>query len=167
MTLHERLTIRPAMVNDLDVLTEFSAAMALETEHRRLDKTRLRAGTQAVIERPEHGRFYVAELLTDGCPIIVGQFLITYEWSDWRNAQFWWVQSVYVRPDWRRKGVYRRMHQLIESLARSQPDVCGIRLYVERDNETAKHVYERVGLHAAGYEVYESDFVLSKAPAGS
>ena len=99
------LFIRPARIQDLDTLTRFSAAMALETERRTLDPLRLRQGTLTVLEEPHHGSFYVAELRSDH--LVVGQLLITYEWSDWRNAQFWWIQSVYVDPGWRRQGVYR------------------------------------------------------------
>lgn len=157
-----RLRVRPATVDDLDLLTAFSAAMAWETEQRRLDVTRLRQGTQAVIERPDRGQFYVAELRQDppADTVVMGQLLITYEWSDWRNAQFWWIQSVYVAPRWRQQGVYRSMHHTIVDLARSRADVCGIRLYVEGDNAVAKQVYERVGLCASTYRIYESDFVL-------
>ncbi len=158
----DRLCIRPATLEDLDVLTRFSAAMALETEQRRLDLTRLRQGTQAVIDQPDRGQYYVADLRQDALAdtVIVGQLLITYEWSDWRNAQFWWIQSVYVHPDWRRKGIYRSMHRTIVHLARSRADVCGIRLYVEGDNTIAKRVYERVGLSPSTYRIYESDFIL-------
>lgn len=158
----ERWHIRPATLDDVDILTTFSAAMAWETEQRRLDVTRLRQGTQAVIDQPARGQFYVAELRENPSPdrVIVGQLLITFEWSDWRNAQFWWIQSVYVTPSWRRQGVYRSMHRTIIDLARSRTDVCGVRLYVEGDNAVAKQVYERAGLSASTYRIYESDFVL-------
>jgi GNAT superfamily N-acetyltransferase len=136
----------------------------METEQRALDHARLRLGTRAVFERPERGRFYVAVLQPDLSTdrVTVGQLLITYEWSDWRNAQFWWIQSVFVHPDWRRKGVYRSMHGAILKLAQSRSGVCGVRLYVEGDNHIAKCVYERVGLSPSSYQVYESDFVLPK-----
>ena len=164
MSLADSLTVRPATLEDLDALTTFSAAMALETEQRTLDRARLRLGTQAVLEQPERGRFYVADLRPEppADRVTVGQLLITYEWSDWRNAQFWWIQSVYVHPDWRRKGIYRSMHGAIINLAQSQPGVCGVRLYVEGDNHIAKCVYQRVGLLPSSYQVYESDFVLPK-----
>ncbi len=158
----EQLTVRPATMADLDRLTTFSAAMAWETEQRQLDVARLRQGTQAVIDRPERGQFYVAELrqAPSADRVIVGQLLITYEWSDWRNAQFWWIQSVYVTPPWRRQGVYRSMHRTIVDLARSRAEVCGVRLYVEGNNAGAKQVYERVGLSSSTYQIYESDFIL-------
>ncbi|MBS0169230.1 MAG: GNAT family N-acetyltransferase [Nitrospira sp.] len=162
----ESLCVRPATVDDLDILTTFSAAMAWETEQRRLEIPRLRQGTHAVLDRPERGQFYVAELreAPSADRVLVGQLLITYEWSDWRNAQFWWIQSVYVTPRWRRQGVYRCMHRTIVDLARSRADVCGVRLYVEGDNAVAKQVYERVGLSSSPYRIYESDFVLPAPP---
>ena len=161
----ELLTIRPAVREDLDTLTEFSANMAWETEQRTLDRTRLRQGIQAVIQQPERGQYFVADLRQNhqvDTVTTVGQLLITYEWSDWRNAQFWWIQSVFVHSAWRRKGVYRRMHRVILDLARARADVCGIRLYVEGNNRVAKQAYERVGLLPSTYEVYESDFVLPR-----
>ncbi|HMU29754.1 MAG TPA: GNAT family N-acetyltransferase [Nitrospira sp.] len=160
----DQLRIRLATVQDVDVLTTFSAAMAWETEHRRLDLARLRLGTQAVIDRPEQGQYYVADLHRNAPAdtVTVGQLLLTYEWSDWRNAQFWWIQSVYVDPAWRRQGVYRAMHQAVMALAQSRADVCGVRLYVEGDNTVAQGVYERVGLTPSTYRIYESDFVLPK-----
>lgn len=160
----DQLRIRLATVQDVDVLTTFSAAMAWETEHRRLDLARLRLGTQTVIDRPEQGQYYVADLHRNAPAdtVTVGQLLLTYEWSDWRNAQFWWIQSVYVDPAWRRQGVYRAMHQAVMALAQSRADVCGVRLYVEGDNTVAQGVYERVGLTPSTYRIYESDFVLPK-----
>jgi ribosomal protein S18 acetylase RimI-like enzyme len=89
--------------------------------------------------------------------------MITYEWSDWRNGVFWWIQSVYVDPAWRRQGVFRRMHDAIVGQAKADPRVCGIRLYVEQDNRTAQTVYQRVGLSPSAYAVYEKDFVLAPA----
>jgi GNAT superfamily N-acetyltransferase len=162
MTSPDCPTIRPATLDDLEILTEFSAAMALETEQRTLDASRLRMGTQAVIDQPERGQYYLADMLQEARAdtVTVGQLLITYEWSDWRNAQFWWIQSVYVHPAWRRKGVYQYMHRTILDLAHARADVCGVRLYVERTNSIAKRVYDRVGLLPSTYEIYESDFVL-------
>lgn len=93
-------------------------------------------------------------------PRLVGQLMITFEWSDWRNAVFWWIQSVYVDPAYRRRGVYRRMHERIIEMVRADARVCGVRLYVERDNQTAQTVYRRVGLLCSKYIVYEQDFVL-------
>jgi GNAT superfamily N-acetyltransferase len=155
------LVVRPAQPGDIDALVRFSAAMALETEGRSLDEARLRQGTQAVLDSPTRGFYIVAEL-TDRSPrLVVGQLLVTFEWSDWRNATFWWIQSVYVDRAWRRRGVYRAMHESILEQARRQGDVCGIRLYVEGANAVAKTVYEKVGLGDSSYHVFENDFVLS------
>jgi GNAT superfamily N-acetyltransferase len=93
---------------------------------------------------------------------VVGQLLVTFEWSDWRNATFWWIQSVYVDAAWRRRGVYRKMHESVLEQARRQGDVCGIRLYVEEANAVAKTVYEKVGLGDSSYQVFENDFVLER-----
>jgi ribosomal protein S18 acetylase RimI-like enzyme len=155
--------VRPARHEDLDVLVRFSAAMAQETERRILDVSRLRQGTASVLEDPRRGFYMVAEIAREpGKGSVVGQLLITYEWSDWRNATFWWIQSVYVDPAWRGRGVYRRMHEAVVAQAQARGDVCGIRLYVERDNETAQKTYDRVGLKRSPYEMYEEDFTARK-----
>lgn len=154
------LIIRKACQEDVDAIIAFSMAMALETEGRRLDESRVREGTLAMLTSPAYGFFMVAEVPGIN-RLLVGQLMITYEWSDWRNAVFWWVQSVYVSPHWRRQGVYRQMHDAIVKQAKADPSVCGIRLYVERDNRTAQTVYRRVGLIPSVYTVYEEDFVLS------
>ena len=150
------VVVRPATLADLDVLVQFSAAMAKETEDRTLDPDRLRQGARAVLESSEHGRYLVAE--KDGT--VVGQLLITYEWSDWRNGVFWWIQSVYVAPSARRRGIYRTMHQHVVREARARGNVCGVRLYVEKENTAAQAAYARLGMKPTGYCVYEQDFVL-------
>lgn len=160
MTTPDQIIIRPAREEDVEAIVAFSAAMALETEGRRLDLTRLHEGTLALLRTPDRGFFTVAELAHGPSPPIIGQLMITFEWSDWRNAVFWWIQSVYVAPAWRRRGVYRRMHRSIIDLAQSRAGVCGIRLYVEAGNETARRVYSRVGLSVSSYQVYETDFVM-------
>ncbi len=157
----DRLIVRPAVLSDVDVLVKFNAALALETEGRRLDPERLRQGALAVFESPARGRYLVAEVPSEPVSVVVGQLLVTFEWSDWRNATFWWLQSVYVDPPWRRRGVFRRMHEAILGMARAQGDVCGIRLYVEKENEIAQRAYQRLGLVSAGYLVFEEDFVMN------
>lgn len=161
MTQSADISVRPARPEDLDTLVEFSAAMAMETEGRTLDRARLRLGTQAVFDSPTRGFYLVAEPRDRASRVrIVGQLLITFEWSDWRNATFWWIQSVYVRPDWRRRGVYRRMHQAVMEQAKAQGSICGVRLYVEQNNSVAQTVYARVGLSVSAYRVFEEDFIL-------
>jgi ribosomal protein S18 acetylase RimI-like enzyme len=153
------ILIRDASPEDVDDIVSFSAAMAWETEHRRLDRERLRQGTVALLSTPSYGFFQVAE--TSGSlpgRRLVGQLMVTYEWSDWRNGVFWWIQSVYVDPGWRRQGVFRRMHDSLLALAKSRPTVCGVRLYVDKDNHIAQAAYKRVGLAPSSYAVYENDF---------
>ncbi|MGH7232432.1 MAG: GNAT family N-acetyltransferase [Nitrospiraceae bacterium] len=159
MSMADRFLIRPAAKEDLDALVAFSRAMAFETEGKRLDRERLRRGTLAVLESTEKGFYLVAELQAD-TPAVVGQLLITYEWSDWRNATFWWIQSVYVDPAWRRRGVYRRLYERVLRDAQGQPDVCGLRLYVEQGNDIAQSVYHALNLHRTHYQIWEVDFVL-------
>ena len=158
----QELTVRRAGTDDVDALVGFSSAMAWETEHRRLDLARLREGTQALLNTPSLGFLMVTEVRDSERCLVVGQLMITYEWSDWRNGVFWWIQSVYVDPAWRRRGVFRRMHATVLSQAKADPRVCGIRLYVERDNQTAQTVYQRLGLSPSPYRVYEQDFVLTQ-----
>lgn len=160
MLLPNHIIVRPARQEDVESIVAFSAAMALETEGRRLDQVRLREGTLSLLASPERGFFMVAELPRAEHTPLVGQLMITFEWSDWRNAVFWWVQSVYVDPAWRRQGVYRTMHDHIVAKAKADPRVCGIRLYVEQENRTARTVYQHVGLVPSAYAVYEQDFVL-------
>ncbi|HXH86786.1 N-acetyltransferase family protein [Petrachloros mirabilis] len=163
MPLAHQTIIRSARPEDVDSIVAFSAAMALETEGRQLDQRRLREGTLSLLTSSDRGFFMVAELIQGDQPLLVGQLMITFEWSDWRNAVFWWVQSVYVTPPWRRRGIYRMMHDTIIAQAKADPKVCGIRLYVERDNRTAQTVYQRVGLVPSAYAVYEQDFVLARS----
>lgn len=161
---HDRgfLTIREAARKDLDDLVRMNAAMAWETECRQLDPARLRAGTQAVLESRDRG-FYLLGVahLPQGADSAVAQLLVTHEWSDWRNGNFWWIQSVYVEPQWRRLGIFRQLYRHLETMARSHPEVCGLRLYVERRNADAQAVYSKLGLSPTGYHVFELDFVLS------
>jgi len=154
--------IRPARMEDVEAIAAFSAAMARETEGRPLGRDRLRQGTRSLLETPAHGFFLVAEHRDAHETAIVGQLMVTYEWSDWRNAVFWWIQSVYVDPAWRRKGVFRKMHATVMATAKADPKVCGVRLYVEYDNRLAQDVYRKVGLKPSSYAVFETDFVLGR-----
>ena len=153
--------MRGAEQRDVDTIVSFSAAMALETEMRRLDPDRLREGTLSLLQCPTYGFFKVAEIHSGPSSRIVGQLMVTYEWSDWRNGVFWWIQSVYVDPSWRRQGVFRCLHDTVLAAAKTRREVCGVRLYVEQDNHIAQAAYRRVGLTPSCYAVYEHDFRLT------
>ena len=145
------LTIRRATVDDAETLARFNEAMAAETEDKTLDPDTVRAGVRAVFDKPEQAFYLVAE--RDGS--IIGSLMITTEWSDWRNANFWWIQSVYVRPAARRAGVYTALHREVRRRARDADGVCGLRLYVERDNAAAQAAYKELGMDAPPYRMYE------------
>jgi len=156
------ITIRPATIADADFLAAGNVAMALETEHKRLDPATIAAGVRAPFADPGKGRYFIAEQAGER----VGQLMITYEWSDWRNGTFWWIQSVYVLPDARRSGVFRALFRHLEQLAAADPAVCGIRLYVERENDRAQATYRHCGLEDAGYAVMEVDYTKAAGKAG-
>lgn len=146
-----KFTVRRGEASDADAIVAFNAAMARETEGRELDEQRLARGVRRVIEDARHGFYLVA---TDEGGRMVGQLMITHEWSDWRDSVFWWIQSVYVHPDHRRQGVYRALHALAEKLAR-KAGACGLRLYVERENVAAQATYRRLGMARTRYEMFE------------
>ncbi len=150
------INIREAMPKDTDHIVRFQQDMALETEGKVLNEPLLRQGVANVFESDDKGFYLVAE--ADGG--VVGSLLITFEWSDWRNATFWWIQSVFVDADWRRRGVYRAMYDWVHEIAGSRDDICGIRLYVERTNHIAQQTYNSLGMAHSHYDLYEIDFVL-------
>ena len=149
------ISVRWGSLGDLEAIVRHNAAMALETEAKTLDRDTLRAGVGRLLSDDLRGFYLVAASAGQ----IVGQLMVTFEWSDWRNAYFWWIQSVYVKADWRRRGIYRAMHDWVHAAARSRPDVCGIRLYVDLDNEVAQHTYANLGMVRAHYHLFEIDFV--------
>jgi GNAT superfamily N-acetyltransferase len=148
------IRVRRASLADLETVVAFNAAMAQETEGKNLEQTRLRAGVEAVLQREGLGFNLMAEIDRE----VVGQLLITTEWSDWRNSYFWWVQSVYVAPDHRHRGVYRALHNHVRTEALSRRNVCGVRLYVDRDNHIAQQVYRNLGMSHSHYDLYEVEF---------
>ncbi len=146
--------LRRGQPGDVAVIVEFNQAMAWETERRMLDAGRLSRGVAAVLEDPSKGQYWIAESGGE----VMGQLMVTLEWSDWRNGWFWWLQSVYVKPGWRRRGVFRSLAEAVEASARERPDVCGLRLYMEPHNDMARTTYLRLGWTPAGYELLEKDF---------
>jgi ribosomal protein S18 acetylase RimI-like enzyme len=148
------ILIRPATLADADAVAAFNQALAWESEGKRLDPGVLAAGVRAVLADRHKGFYTVAERAGE----VVGQVLVTYEWTDWRNGWYWWVQSVYVRADARRGGVFTALYRHLEAAALADPTVVGLRLYVERDNAPAQQVYRRLGLADEPY------FVMGRYP---
>jgi ribosomal protein S18 acetylase RimI-like enzyme len=152
-------TIRHATVADLETIAANNRAMALETEGKELDPATLRRGVAALLGDPGKG-FY---LLAERADRVAGQLMVTFEWSDWRNGTFWWIQSVYVAPEARRAGVYRALHGRLLAMARETAGVCGIRLYVDAENARAQATYAALGMQRARYDLYEVDFVFGSS----
>src|SRR5919106_790695 len=145
------IAIRRATAQDAQALIDFNCAMALETERKELLPEVIGAGVRALLANPAAGFYVVAEADERA----IGALMLTKEWSDWRNGSFWWIQSVYVRPEWRRKGVYNRPYRHIQELAAQDPSVCGFRLYVERENSRAQATYRALGMKETRYLVFE------------
>jgi len=145
-----KIYIRQAIQNDIESIVYFNAEMAYETEGITLSSEKLTDGVKAVFDDDKKGFYIIAECDDR----VVGQAMITYEWSDWRNAIFWWIQSVYVIPEYRKAGVFKAIFAEIKSMAESS-NVCGLRLYVERNNKVAKSVYLRLGMEESHYDFFE------------
>ncbi len=148
------MKIRKARPADALVIADFNRRLAQETESLLLDPATVKRGVRALLNDPAKGIYFVAE----ECGAVVGQLLITYEWSDWRNGNFWWIQSVYVSQDYRRAGVFSALFDHIRRLVKSKRAVCGLRLYVEANNRRAQQVYERFGMSRTHYKIYETSF---------
>ena len=146
------MNIRQAHQSDAASLIEFNQAMALETEGKQLDSKILESGVNSVFQDEKKGFYVVAE----SDDKIVGGLMITFEWSDWRNAWFWWIQSVYILPEFRGQGIYRKLYEFVVNKAKEQGNVCGFRLYVERENTRAQKVYEKLGMETSHYLMYEA-----------
>ena len=143
--------IRLAQPADAGVLAEFNIAMARETEGKRLLPDVVCAGVRRMLAEPALGFYLVAEVGGG----VAGSLMVTTEWSDWRNGRFWWIQSVYVRPHWRRHGVFRALYRHLGETAERTPDVCGFRLYVEHENTAAQETYRSLGMDATDYLMFE------------
>lgn len=146
-------SIRRATLSDLNTLVAFNAAMAEETEDKMLDEETLRSGIRALLRDEQKGRYWVAEHNHH----VSGALMCTTEWSDWRNGAFWWIQSVYVRPDMRRQGIFTALYEHVRAAAEDAPGACGLRLYVERENATAQSTYEALGMARTAYQMYETN----------
>lgn len=148
------LCVREATLDDTATIVEFNRRLAFESEQRVLDRATLQRGIARALTEPDLCRYFLAE--RDGR--VVGQAMITYELTDWRDGVMWWLQSVYVEPPSRRQGVFRALFEHISALARTRSDVRGLRLYVERANRGAMSTYRAVGLKPTGHFVYEIDW---------
>lgn len=149
--------IRAASLADSEIIAGFNSLMAEETEGRPLDPDVIGPGVSRLLVDANKGRYWLAE--ADG--EVIGQIMVTYEWSDWRNGMLWWIQSVYVHPGHRRKGVFSALYRHVESLAREN-DARGLRLYVEQNNKRAQETYEALGMLSPNYQVMEAIFGDSK-----
>lgn len=147
----EKVFVRLAEKADAERLIDFNQAMALETEGKNLDSEILASGVKAVFQDESKGFYVVAE----SAGKIVGGLMVTYEWSDWRNKWFWWIQSVYILPDFRGKRIYSELYDFVKQKALGKKNVCGFRLYVEKDNLNAQKVYEKLGMESSYYLMYE------------
>lgn len=152
------VTIRRGEPRDAAVVAEFNRRLALESENKVLDPAVLARGVARVLGDPARGMYHVADRAGE----VVGQLMVTFEWSDWRDGWLWWVQSVYVRADARRLGVFRQLFAHVVAAARGAGDVVGIRLYVERDNTRAQATYEQLGMRDAGYLFYDLMFIPTR-----
>ena len=146
--------IRRAEPDDAHFIAESNIAMALETEGMALDAAVVGPGVAAVLADNSLGFYLVAEIGGQ----LAGQLMVTYEWSDWRNGLWWWIQSVYVRPEYRQRGVYSDLHRRVEEMARAAGGACGLRLYVEQENTRAQQVYQSLDMYNTRYHMYEIEF---------
>jgi len=146
--------VRPGRPADAPIIAEFNTRLAKESENEILDTAKVSAGVAAILADPAKGRYFLAEQDGD----VVGQLMLTTEWSDWRNSAFWWIQSVYVPPEHRCKGVFSALYRHVQNIAYDDPQVCGLRLYVDKENFRAKSAYRTLGMGPSNYEVMELEF---------
>jgi len=152
--------VRSASAADHAIIVSFNRRMAAETEGKTLDPAVLEAGVRQALADPARCLYFIAEL--SGTP--VGQTMVTFEWSDWRNGFFWWIQSVYVEESARRRGVFRALHRHIRDLALARPDTCGLRLYVHHDNTRALETYRHLGMTVSDYLLCEEEWPAPRRP---
>ena len=148
------IIIRNANKDDITIIVNFNTAMAMETEIKILISETVYKGVNELLNNNENGFYLIAE--SDGIP--AGQLMITQEWSDWRNGEFWWIQSVYIHPDYRKNNIYQKLYNEAIKLAKESKNVCGIRLYVNKDNNIAQKVYAKLGMKESNYLFFEEDW---------
>ncbi|MGH7178559.1 MAG: GNAT family N-acetyltransferase [Tepidisphaeraceae bacterium] len=153
MSAGAEITVRCARDDDLPKIVDFNARLADETEALELDRTVLERGVRKLLGDRSRGEYFIAEI--DGR--IAGQLMITREWSDWRDGDIWWVQSVYVAPEFRRRGAFRALYKFVRDRAKDAQAV-GLRLYVEQDNDSAQRTYESLGMRRARYRLMQEMF---------
>lgn len=151
-------TVRDASTSDLAAIVSFQLIMAKETEGIELDAERVTKGVDHLLRHSDSGRYFLA---TSG-DAVIGCMGMTYEWSDWRAGNFWWIQSVFVAAEWRRRGVFKAMFEWVRRLSESDPHCCGLRLYVEEENAKAQRTYASVGMGRAPYSMFEIDYVIER-----
>ena len=147
------MNIRRAKLEDLDAIVEYNYNLAYETEDKELDKVILTKGVRNIIQDENKGIYHVCEINGE----VVGQIMYTFEWSDWRNGTFLWIQSVYVNKEFRGMGVFKALYKFIRDIADNDNNICGIRLYVEKENTIAKKTYKNIGMKECNYYIYEYD----------
>lgn len=145
------MQIRMAGIDDIDTLVNFNQQMAMETENKVLNNIILKKGVSRLIEDQNKGFYLVAEKDNE----VLGSLMVTTEWSDWRNGVFWWIQSVYVAPAFRRQGIYAKLYTQVKLLAGEEEKVCGFRLYVEKENIIAQQAYKTLGMSESHYLMFE------------
>lgn len=155
------IEVRKATIHDVSCIVDFNLAMAWESEKLKLDAQILRAGVTAVIEERAPGFYLMAN--DSASSQVVGSLLVQYEWSDWRNGNFYWIHSVYVIPSARGQGVFKALYNEVEKIGNREEGFRGLRLYVEKDNSNARQVYEKLGMKESYYRIYSSKIVSATA----
>ncbi|MCA9176721.1 MAG: GNAT family N-acetyltransferase [Planctomycetales bacterium] len=160
------ISVRDANPADLEFVVDCNARLARETEGKELPVDLLRPGVAAALADAGKARYWIAEHTASESQesLAVGQLMVTLEWSDWRNGNFWWLQSVYVLEPYRRQGVFSSLYQHVAKLAAESPAVCGLRLYVEEENHRAQQVYRNLGMTPTRYHVYETELLRQPPP---
>ena len=147
----DKLLTREGTFSDIETIVKFQKEMALETENKTLLESSIKLGVTEVMRDKQKGTYLIGEYEGD----VIGSLLLTYEWSDWRNAWFWWIQSVYVAPGHRAEGIFSSMYESVKSSAKADSRSCGIRLYVEKENDTAYNTYIGLGMQETEYRLME------------